>query len=51
MHVRMKKFAIFQENYMVILMTADNLRCKCFASLACFFFFFFFLEGGGGYLT
>ena len=44
MHVRMKKFAIFQQNYMIVFEMADNrgavcvLLVLCVCVCVCFFF-------------
>ena len=48
MHVRMKKFAMFQQNYMIVLEIADKLGLKVLQVLRVFFFFFFFFFLGGG---
>ena len=48
MHVRMKKFAMFKQNYVIVLEMADNLGVSVFFfNFACFFFFLFFFLGGG----
>ena len=37
MHVRMKKFAVFQENYMIVLKMADNLGVNVLLVFRVFF--------------